>query len=205
MQRTNNYLIQAQQAKALFLRYDQQALIRKFGLEFDETYLYLTMFHEPYRIHRTTGDMQRQQDGAWIDANSHGEVMSILDLLCDSRDDRHLSGRWKNMSAFGLQFHQGLLENEKNVWAERFQNDQAGFRRACLSLGGTPLSIGDISYAIEVFDGLLIALQLWLGDEEFPPNLRYLWDENAAQYIRYETMYYCLDVLLDRIGALMAL
>lgn len=204
MERTNNYLIQARQAKDLFLGYDQQALIRKFGLEHDEAYLYLTMFHEDYRIHRTTGDMQRHFGGTWVDANSHGEVMSILDLLCGSRNDRRLSGRWKNMSAFGLQFHQSLLEREKNTWAERFQNDQAGFRQACLALGGTPLPIGDIAYSIEVFDGLPIALQLWLGDDEFPPNLRYLWDENAAQYIRYETMYYALDVLLNRIEALMA-
>ena len=41
-------------------------------------------------------------------------------------------------------------------------------------------------------------LQLWFGDEEFPPNLRILWDENALLYLRYETMYFAVDALLRR-------
>lgn len=59
--------------------------------------------------------------------------------------------------------------------------------------------MGDAAYAIELFDGLSIVVQLWLGDEEFPPNLRFLWDENALDYIRYETMYFAKGMLLERI------
>lgn len=59
--------------------------------------------------------------------------------------------------------------------------------------------MGDAAYGIELFDGLSIVVQLWLGDEEFPPNLRFLWDENALDYIRYETMYFAKGMLLERI------
>lgn len=200
MARTNNYLIQAQQAKQRFLTYDSQALIRKLTLKADEDFLYVPMLCQTYRIRRTTGDIDRFTGTAWVDANSYEEVMTLLDLVCDSREDRHLSGRWKNMSAFGLQFHQNLLEGTRDPWAEAFQADQEGFCRACIALGGKPLPNGDIAYAIELFDGLPVALQLWLGDEEFPPNLRLLWDENAAMYIRYETMYFAKALLLDRIA-----
>ena len=200
----NNYANQAKQAKKLFLDYDQEKLIEKLRLDFDETYLYVRFLGAPYRIHRKTGDAQRQVGDTWVDGNSHGEIMTLMDLVCDSKEDRHLSGRWKNMADFGLLFHRNHLEQEKDPWAEKFQNDQAGFRRACAALGGKPVKLGDIGYAIEVFDGLPIALQLWLGDDEFPPNLRFLWDENALQYIRYETMFYCLGVLLERIGEEMA-
>ena len=200
MARTNNYLIQARQAKQRFLTYDSQALIRKLTLKADEDFLYVPMLCQTYRIRRTTGDMERFDGAAWVDANSYEEVMTLLDLVCDSREDRHLSGRWKNMSAFGLQFHQNLLEGTRDPWAEAFQADQEGFRRACIALGGKPLPNGDIAYAIEMFDGLPVALQLWLGDEEFPPNLRLMWDENASMYIRYETMYFAKALLLDRIA-----
>lgn len=199
MARGNNYQIQARQAKDLFLTYDQGDIIRKFNLQFDETYLYLPMLGSTYRIHRKTGAMERRAGEDWLDGNSHGEVMSILDLLCDSREDRHLSGRLKAMSAFGLQFHQNLLE-DRDPWAEKFERQPEGFRRACQALGGKPMPIGDIAYSIEVFDGLAIVAQLWLGDEEFPANLRWLWDENALQYIRYETMYYVVGVLLRRLA-----
>ena len=200
MARTNNYLIQARQAKQRFLTYDSQALIRKLTLKADEDFLYVPMLCQTYRIRRTTGDMERFDGAAWVDANSYEEVMTLLDLVCDSREDRHLSGRWKNMSAFGLQFHQNLLEGTRDPWAEAFQADQEGFRRACIALGGKSLPNGDIAYAIELFDGLPVALQLWLGDEEFPPNLRLMWDENAGMYIRYETMYFAKALLLDRIA-----
>lgn len=200
MVRGNNYLIQAAQAKQRFLQYDQQKLIDKLKLCFDEEYLYVEMLCKLYRISRTTGDLDRQEGKNWADANTYGEVMTLLDLLCDSREDRFLSCRWKNMQSFGQMFHRGLLEEAKDPWAERFQQDPEGLGRACLALHGQPLPQGDVAYAIELFDGLCIAIQLWLGDEEFPPRLRFLWDENANMYIRYETMYFAKDLLLHRIA-----
>lgn len=199
MARTNNYLIQARQAKARFLTYDQGRLIAKLNLRSDGEYLYVPMLGQIYRVSRASGDMQRQTAGGWVDGNSYDEVMTLLDLLCDSREDRHISGRWKNMTSFGLMFHQNLLEEQKDPWAEKFQADPEGFRKACLALDGTPLPNGDIAYAIELFDGLPIAVQLWFGDDEFPPNLRFLWDENALMYIKYETMYFAKGMLLSRI------
>ena len=199
MARVNNYLIQAQQAKARFLTYDQQALIRKFRLKHDETYLYVSMLSQMHRIHRKTGDMERCKEGVWVDANSFGEIMTILDLVCDSREDRWISCRWKNMLSFGLMFHQNLLESPRDPWAELFEKREEDFRRACRALGGTPLPNGDAAYAIELFDGLCIGVQLWFGDEEFPANLRFLWDENTLMYIRYETMHYARGLLLERI------
>lgn len=199
MARKDNYQIQAAQAKQRFLTYDQQKLIRKLGIKYDDTYLYVKMLCKLYRIHRTHGGFERYEADTWVDANTFAEVMTLLDLICDSREDRHLAHRWKNMQSFGLMFHQNLLENARDPWAEKFQNDPEGFRRACLALKGTPLETGDIAYAIELFDGLCIGVQLWFGDEEFPPSLRFLWDENANQYLRYETMYFAKGLLLQRI------
>lgn len=195
----DNYRIQARQAKDRFLTYDQQALIEKCHLDFDDTWLYATMLSSTYRIHRKTGDMERLAEGKWVDGNGFGEVMTLLDLICDSRPDRCLSLRWKNMRDFGLQFHSTFLETTADPWAEKFQADPDGFRRACLALGGRPIPQGDMAFAIELFEGLCIVMQLWFGDEEFPPNLRFLWDENALQYLRYETMYFAKDLLLTRL------
>ena len=200
MARTNNYLLQAAQAKAYFLTYDQASLIRKLNLQYDEAYLYPVLFSRRYRLSRSTGDLEREERDGWQDANTHGEIMTLLDLICDSREDRCVSGRWKNMADFGRAFHQNLLE-ERDPDADFFQSRQEPFRKACEALGGVPLPTGDIAYSIEVFDGLPLAMQLWLGDEEFPARLRYLWDENALQYLKYETMYYARGLLLERLKA----
>ena len=126
--------------------------------------------------------------------------MTLLDLICDSRENRFISGRFKNMADFGHAFHQNLLE-ERDPNAELFQSRPEDFRKACVALGGKPLSTGDIAYSIEVFDGLPLLVQLWFGDEEFPASLRFLWDENALMYLKYETMYYARELLLERLKA----
>ncbi len=200
---TDNYLVQARQAQERFLGYDQEALVGKLGIGFDEGYFYPAMLGMSYRLSRGTGELERREGDNWVSASTHAEVMTLLDLICDSREDRFLTGRWKNMSSFGLLFHQNLLEGQRDPWAELFQERQADFRRACLALQGKALAMGDICYAIELFDGLAIAVQLWLGDEEFPPNLRFLWDENALMYLKYETMYFAKGLLLERIRGLM--
>lgn len=196
----NNYLIQAQQAKERFASYDQSKLIAKLNLRFDEEYLYVPMLAETYRIHRKNGNICREVQNHWISANSFEEVMTLLDLVCDCREDRFLTGKWKNTTDFGLMFHRNLLEGKQDPWAEKFQKDSEGFRKACLALGGTPFPWGDISYSIELFDGLSILVQLWFGDEEFPAGLRLLWDENALMYIKYETMYFAKALLLQKIA-----
>lgn len=195
MARTNNYLIQAAQAKKRFLTYAQNDLIRKFKLNFDGEYLYVNMLCKPYRINRTTGDMESRIGEDWQDGNSYEEVMTLLDLLCDSREDRWISGRWKNMQAFGMQFHQNLLEDTRDPVAECFDREPERLHRACAALGAEKIPGGDYGYAVELFDGLKIGILFWHGDEEFAPRIRYLWDENAKMYIRYETMYFAVGLL----------
>lgn len=203
MRTENNYRIQARQAKAHFLTYDQNALIQKLNLEADTQYLYSVLLSRRYRIDRATGDMDSWMEGKWVDGNSFEEVMTMLDLVCDSREDRFISGRWKNMQDFGLRFHSNLLEDKKDPWARLFQQKPAPFCQALEALGGIPMPNGDIAYAVELFDGLSVMLQLWFGDDEFPPNLRFLWDENAWMYIRYETMYFARGLILSRIKEIM--
>ena len=198
MERRDNYAIMARQAKELFLQYDQQRLARKLGAKLDGDYLHTAFLGEPWRIHRQTGDISRLHGDAWVDANSFGEVLTLLDLVCDSREDRCPSGRWKNMRDFGHGFHQTLLE-QRDPWAERFQACPEAFSRACQRLGGERYPLGDAAYSIPMFDRLRLLVQLWFGDEEFPAQLRYLWDENALQYLKYETMYYAVPLVLKRI------
>lgn len=198
MERRDNYAITVQRAKALFLEYDQAALARKLKAELDESYLYTAFLSEPCRIHRTTGDISRFTQGGWVADNSFGLVLTLLDLVCDSREDRHPTGNWKNMRDFGHGFHQQMLE-QRDPWAERFQENPQAFAAACKRLGGEQYPLGDAAYSIPVFEDLNLLVQLWFGDEEFPAQLRYLWDENALMYLKYETMFYAVPLVLRRI------
>ena len=199
MERRDNYKIQASQAKQHFLTYDQDRLIKKLKAKADEQYIYVQFLRDPYRLDRNTGDVERYLEGKWVDGNSFGEVMTLLDLICDSREDRWLTGRWRSMGDMGMQFHQNLLEEKRDKMADLVDKDPDCFRRACGAMGGRSIPGADISYAIELFDGLEICIQFWFGDDEFYPRLRYLWDENALDYLRYETMYYAVGLLQQRL------
>lgn len=199
MARVNNYLIQAQQAKTRFLTYDQEKLIKKLNLQADDAFLYMTLLYKSYRLSRTTGDLERLEGESWQDANTFEELLTLLDLLCDSRDDRYLSRRWQNMQTFGLQFHQNLLEDRADPFASRIDKNPEFLHNAAKVLAAEVIPGGDMGYAFELFDGLKIGLLFWHGDDEFFPRVRYLWDENAKQYIRYETMYYAVNLLRQRI------
>ena len=195
----NNYEIQVMQAKKRFLTYDQQELIGRCGLGFDADFLYFSLLSEPYRLHRATGDLQRFHHGAWVDGNSFNEVMTALDWLCDSRKDRRITGRWINVVTHGHYFHGNLQEDVNSPYARLFDRMPDAFCAACEALRGKKLPGADIGYAIELMDGLRVFVQLWHGDDEFPPSLRCLWDESTNRYLRYETTWFATGLLLERI------
>ena len=93
IERRDNYKIQMEKAKKLFLTYDQQELIKRCRLTFDADFFYFRFLASAYRLRRHTGDLQWLCNGQWTDGNSFGEVMTVLDWLCDSRSDRYTTGR----------------------------------------------------------------------------------------------------------------
>ena len=204
IEKMDNYQIQLAQAKKRFLTYDQQELIARCRLRHDESFLYFRFLSEEHRLDRKSGDLQRQKDGYWISANSFGEVMTVLDWLCDSRADRYITGRWINVLTHGHYFHRSLQEESRDPDAERFDRNPEIFAQACQKLHGEAMPGADVGYAIELVDGLRILVQLWHGDEEFAPRLRCLWDENTDRYIRYETTWYAVGLLMARIREKMA-
>lgn len=197
----DNYALQAQRARERFLSYDPEALARKHWLTRDGEWLRTELFRIPCRLSLHTGDLQRLREDRWEPWNGFGQTMTLLDLLCDSREDRFVTGRLKDMADFGLRFHSGLLQ--KDPWAVTFRDRQEDFSRACLALGAQREPLKDVSFRFWVFEELTLVLQLWLGDEEFPPKLRLLWDENAHMYLRYETMYFAKGLLLSLLQAQM--
>lgn len=195
----DNYRIQAEQAKQRFLTYDHEKLVEKFRMKADENYLYPVMLGRQYRLSRTDGNLEACLEGRWEERNSFGEVMTLLDLLCDSRQDRWISGQWKSMESFGLMFHRNLLEGQADSFTKTIDREPERLHRACAALGAQKIPGGDYGYAVELFDGLKIGILFWHGDEEFEPRLRWLWDANAGMYLRYETMHYALGLVKSRL------
>jgi len=78
----------------------------------------------------------------------------------------------------------------------RFACRTEALNEACRKLGGRPFPIGDVAWELPVFDWFLVVFQLWIGDEEFPSAVRFLWDRDTLQFLHYETLYYIMGHVL---------
>lgn len=186
----NNYALQAEDARLRFLTYDQTAMPARR----DEEFLYLPFCGCDYRISRSDGHLFRRAGTAWLPADSHGEVLTIFDYLCDAKPHRRPAGEFVSMASLGGHVHTGLA-SASGPLERAIDADPAAFSRACLSLGAAPGQGGDLCFDLMLFPDLPIRLRFWHSDEDFPPKLDLLWDRNTLAFVRYETTWFAAGVL----------
>ena len=202
----NNYQKMAGKARARFLEYDQEELIRRNRIAADDSWLYARLLDLDLRLDRKTAALEQREGEAWLPCRGVEELMVLLDILCDSKPDRHALGGWKSTLDFGFHVHRSLMENSPASPLEQRINARPELlRRRALALGGraaegTDMGGADWAYILPFFQDLCLLAQFWEGDEEYEPRLRFLWDAGAGNYLRYETMYYALDLARRRLG-----
>ena len=83
----SNYDLQVDIGKEIFLRFDQEALIRKYRLEADDRWIFLRYLNAPCRISRAEGSIWEFIDDQWRECRSFGTVMTVYDLLCHHKGE----------------------------------------------------------------------------------------------------------------------
>lgn len=195
----SNYEITKNRVQKEFVKYDQKKMIEKFNLEHDEEYIYIKFVQRKYRIHRDEGRV------TWVDLPekeaNFNEVLTIFDVLCDSKDRCAASGEFANMQSLS-----SIKGSTGNVGGSLFKSQGKFFdghmeemERACIRLGGVKRGKGDVSYEIPLFEFLSFMVQFWESDDEFDASLEIFVDKNTLQFMRYETMWYAVSHLLERI------
>lgn len=197
----DNYEIARDQARRLFLEWDQPRMIERCGLKYDEDYLYLNFLGQPFRIVRATGEAQNMEAGRTADFE---EALSIYDYLCRGEALPGMCGRRSSVNAlrYAGQSSPGASGFHKR-YAVSLQHRQGALRQVLAQIG-TPFPIGDIACVFPVFDGFDAVFQFWEGDDEFPPSLRFLWDENTPAYLKFETVFYVMGSFLELLERRMA-
>lgn len=226
--RGSNYEIAKVQAQKVFLKYDQEKVIKKLRLLHDESYIFFTFVSKQYRISRKTGEIVWTIDDfmTCYDAGFN-ETLTIFDILCYSKEDARASGVFVNMKSLSTIHGSssslvggGLFRK----YAEYFDEKDEALSYACEQLHGIKTVKGDVSYEIPLFvineggtvqsegvfremtDGcdcqeqvVSMKIQFWDSDDEFPASLEIFLDENILDYMRYETVWYAVSHLLELI------
>lgn len=199
----SNYEIQTQKALILFPKWNHEKIAKKFNLELDEHYLYINFIGQKYRLNRQNGSIQYlSKNNTYINA-TYNEVMSILDLFYYSKEHLHLSGNWCTPNSLKGVVNVGNVGGKNTMFKKYetlFSNNINLLSKACEKLGGQKINEADVGYIINIFDFLPVKFLFFEEDCDFPPEIKFLWDENVLDYIRFETTFFAFSHLLHRIA-----
>lgn len=134
---------------------------------------------------------------SWCDQRHESErgpghdvtLLSVVYLI--EAKEMHPAGEWVTPQSLpsGDFFFRGLHEIPTAELERRFGDDPEGFLEAGRRLGGKETEGGDACIQLQVLPRIAVRLVLWLGDEEFPSRVTFLFDKLADQHLP-------LDVLL---------
>ena len=199
----DNYDLQVDIAKRIFLTHNQEQMIRKFQLDADKDYIYLTYLNTPCRIDRKTGGIEKSVCNTWQECRDFSTVMTIYDLLCYPKGETApvLFHQWCAVGTFVVT---GVTQTDTftKEYAKLFDGRLDDLKTVCKKLGGTfreRVAGADLTCKFQVTPFFPVLLQFWEGDDEFPPKLMLLWDRNADRFLHFETTFYLQGDLLNRL------
>ncbi len=193
----DNYELARDRAQAYFLQFDQDAIIRRWDLQFDDVYLFVEFLGRKYGICRKSGEVFRLFDGKQA---GFSEVLSIFDLLCHTGKDAFITGRFAPVNSLrGRPVAAGVDTPFYDKTAVYLERNMDAFKAACTALGGEPVAMGDVGFRFPVFSDLQAIMKFYESDDEFPASITFLWDENTLSFMYYETVFYVAGFILKAI------
>lgn len=220
----DNYDRQVMIARELFLKYNWRAMAEKFQLKTDGEYAYILFLNQVYRISGKTGVIEKtegicsEDDAAgtgkstecssaevqadYIECLDYNVVMTLYDVLCYSKDKPKLSGTWCPLHSLQVTMSSPDADIFTQKYADFFSGKADQLREACRKIGGRKPEIeagADVCWEFDVFPFFPVQLRFWEKDEEFPAQIRILWDKNSLKFMHFETLYYCMHVLLEHL------
>ncbi len=154
----------------------------------------VSYFGRPHRVTHPAGEAFVQATGK----PAHVTIAIVLMHYLLKADGTPPADRWLAFRQLpdGLFYAQAFAGHAEGLLAGRYGSDVAGFCRAAAALGGTSLDAapdGGLAppaafFRFQALPRLAVAVQLWEGDEEFPGQVRVLFDAHAGHYLPTEDL-----------------
>jgi len=111
--------------------------------------------------------------------------MTMLAYYFEVCDGAPMSNEWIafNQIPGGLFYAQAFQGYSGDELAKAFGNDSEAFMNANEKLGGRREFFGNLAYSYQVLPRVPVMVVCWLGDEDFPPSYRMLFDANAHHHL----------------------
>jgi hypothetical protein len=138
--------------------------------------------------------------GEVIDLRMEGALAILVYLL--EAQNIPLSGRLvspKDLKG-GEMFFRGPHSFPVASLQQAFGEDREGFLAAGEKCGGVPGTLGDASFQVMAFPRVPVQVFLWLTDEAFPAEIRFLFDATIEQHFPLDVIFGLVSELCFRLG-----
>ena len=126
--------------------------------------------------------------------------MTIYDILCYSRDGCSLSGNYCSVNMLKGTVKSGSVGSDLfQKSADAFNGKLEKLEAVCGTFGEKVDLSGDVAAKLYPFTFLPVIIQFWEADEEFPANLKFMFDENILDYMHFETIFFMMGHIVKRI------
>ena len=183
-----------------YSHYDPARINRILGLEYDDTYLYLTYFQLLYRLRLKDGVLEKKTEDGWSEEVYFNEAMAIYHLLYYTKDLPTISGkRVPSYTLDGVVSRNSIADPLLTPLEKKYTGKIQKLDAVCMAAGGTKLTSGDVAHEFEAFPSVHLRLVFWDADEDFPAQAQILVDQCVTDYLHYETVGCLIADLLEKL------
>ncbi len=191
------YLETFLEAQREFAQHDLKEMAELSGSKYDVqgNTIRLPYLNKYYKVSYPDGNVVAEEGPTNL---SLEERALILQYLSQAPGDS-LTNRWISYSELpnGMYHDRPFKVEAVEPLAECFGGQPGKLLEAAQTLGGKELKIGDLGVLIPVFPRLLVAIILWVGDEEFPARANMVFDAVAPKYLSTAALY-VLGLIITR-------
>lgn len=133
-------------------------------------------------------DLAVREQGSGVEPSYVVQIILLHYLI--TSDGITVRGQWTSFREIpdGRVYYPAFRGGSEGRLLDRFGSDVPAFQAAAAALGGRPVALADHAFAFDVLPRLPMAVLLWEGDDEFPPELHILLDSTAANYLPVEDL-----------------
>lgn len=112
-------------------------------------------------------------------------IQALVFYYFHTADGHPLSYRWIAFSELpnGLFYNQAFQGYTGHILYKTFHNHIDHFINRANNLGGVAEPFGDVAFRFQILPRLPLLVAVWLGDDDFPPSYKILFDASIPHYL----------------------
>jgi len=191
---------QIKEAREKLRQRDPAILAADSGVVFagEASRLDICFFGQPYTV--SWPDLQVLKPGGEVCSNLDQAFLLQYLLIADGAP---FADSWVSLGGLpnGSFYEQAYQGYSGNLLARAYRGRPGDLKRAAESLGGEPLTLGDLAFRYLALPRIPLALVYWSGGDEFPDSAQVLFDRSASHYHHLEMLAHLGSLLCEKVIA----